>query len=914
MIITMNLPPADAERPQASRFTLRLSALLLAFAALFYSDASARAEAPAVREVIVVFKTHFDIGYTDMASNVVRRYRTEMMDKALECVAASSRLPAEQQFVWTVPGWPMHKILEPWPGQDPGRTTKVQAALRQGRFAIHGLPFSTHTELLEPEDLVRGLGFSSQICRELGLEFPRDAKMTDVPCHSWFIPTLLRHAGIDFLHLGCNAGSRSPEVPPLFWWEGADGSRVLTMYTAESYGTGLVPPPGWPCKTWLALIHTGDNHGPPQPEEIKKLLAEAAQKLPGIKLRIGRLSDFADAILAEKPTLPVIRADMPDTWIHGPMCDPIGASKARNIRPLIAIAEMLGTQSGQWGIPGNAHAAAVAASYEQSLLYGEHTWGGALGWVVRYSEKTPFAYGEAWKKQRTEGRFKRLEASWAEHTAYIDQAEAIIKPLLEEELEALADNVRVDGPRVVVYNPLPWKRDGLATFKAPLMQLAALKPADGGQAIPVQSDGGRAWFIARDLPPMGYRTYVPATRATEARDLECHEAAQSIENEFLKAVVDPGRGGLCSLIDKRTGHDLVDGTSEEAFGQYRYERFDADQVAAYVKAYVKITADWAITELGKPSLPPAKDVPYRSASPRNCALAFERTETSVAAILDAPPALNVPHGVRLRFLLYAGQPWLDLEVSIKDKPADPWPEAGWLALPVKAAQPVFRLGRQASIIDPARDIVRGANRFIMGVHTGLMIHEQRGSGVAICPLDGPLVSFDTPGCWKYAIDFVPRKPSAYVNLFNNQWTTNFRLWNEGSWTSRVRVWAVDARRGEPDFVTRSLEARYPLQASAADRKRGTLPAERRGIEVSRPGILVSAFGPNPDGPGTILRFWECAGVTGPCDLRLPEELRAQSLRLIDLRGRRTGDALVSRSGGVHLDLHAFSPVTLLLEN
>ena len=50
-------------------------------------------------------------------------------------------------------------------------------------------------------------------------------------------------------------------------------------------------------------------------------------------------------------------------------------------------------------------------------------------------------------------------------------------------------------------------------------------------------------------------------------------------------------------------------------GQYLYERFDADQVKAYVAAYVKIKADWAVNEIGKPSLPPAGQVPYRAASP-----------------------------------------------------------------------------------------------------------------------------------------------------------------------------------------------------------------------------------------------------------------------------------------------------------
>ena len=113
------------------------------------------------------------------------------------------------------------------------------------------------------------------------------------------------------------------------------------MYTAEGYGTGLVPPPDWPLPDLAGAASTpATTTARPRPRRCKKLLDEAAkQKLPGVKVRIGRLSDFADAILAEKPELPVVRGDMPDTWIHGPMSDPAGAKLARNIRPAIAATE-----------------------------------------------------------------------------------------------------------------------------------------------------------------------------------------------------------------------------------------------------------------------------------------------------------------------------------------------------------------------------------------------------------------------------------------------------------------------------------------------------------------------------------------------------------------------------------------------
>jgi alpha-mannosidase len=874
------------------------------------------AAAAEVREVIVTFKTHFDIGYTDLASNVVQRYRTTMIDQALKVVDQNRGLPPEQQFVWTIPGWPLHKILEDWPGQTPERKQQILQAFKDGRFVVHGLPFTMHTELLEPEDLVRGLGFASGLSRDAGLALPRDAKMTDVPCHSWILPTLLAHAGIDFLHLGCNSASSSPEVPPLFWWEGPDGSRVLTMYSAGGYGTGLVPRRDWPYQTWLALQHTGDNHGPPTPEEVKNLFAEATKALPDVKVRIGRLSDFADAIRAEKADIPVVRGDMPDTWIHGPMCDPAGAKVARNLRPALGYTESLITLLGIWGVPAPPDGVAqiLADAHEKSLLYGEHTWGGALYWVTKYGKDIKWSYGDAWKAERAAGRFSKLEASWAEHTRYIEEVRDKVAPLLESALRTLAEQVGPEGRRVAVFNPLPWNRDGVVYVKPAANDIRSLRPVEGGSAVPVVQDGNELSFVARDIPALGYRTFVPA-KVTEPGDvLRSDSQTGIIENETLKVTLDPARGGIRSVVDKRTGRELVDQDSRYTLGQYLYERFDAHQVAAYVKAYVKDRSDWAIVELGKPPMPPASEVPYRAASPRYAEVRMTRSPVSVAAMMHTAPTAGLPYGVTTKVILYAGACYLDLEVTLHNKPADDWPEAGWICLPVNAANPQFRLGRLGGIADPARDFVRGSNHDLQAVHTGLTIADAQGRGVGLCPLDSPLLSLDRPGLFRYSPDFVPSKPVVFVNLFNNQWTTNFRLWNEGTWTSRVRLWAFDHFDAQSSLVTPSLEARYPLLAAITDGKAGTLPATQKGLELSARGTLVAAFGPNPDGPGTILRLWECAGVRGPCAVHLPAGLDTKEVQPVNLRGVPAGPPLSVENSVFTVNLAAYAPVSFLIPN
>ena len=71
------------------------------------------------------------------------------------------------------------------------------------------------------------------------------------------------------------------------------------------------------------MIMEGDNHGPPTAEEVENVRRAIAARLPKAKVTFGTLDDFAKAIEEEKPDLKVIRGDMPDTWIHGLMSNPI---------------------------------------------------------------------------------------------------------------------------------------------------------------------------------------------------------------------------------------------------------------------------------------------------------------------------------------------------------------------------------------------------------------------------------------------------------------------------------------------------------------------------------------------------------------------------------------------------------------
>jgi alpha-mannosidase len=890
----------------------KLSAIILLFAVWSSGSlAQERKPNPKLEQIIFVFKTHFDIGYTDLAERIVQKYSTSMINETLKTLDESKSMSANSQFRWTVPGWPMKEILENRSGDS---KKVIDNAIRDGRFVIHALPFTFETEAGTPEALTRSMQFSSKIARDHGLELPRDAKLTDVPSHSWFLPTLLKNAGVDFLQIGCNSASSSPKVPVLFWWEGPDQSRLMTLYWEAYYGTDIIPADDWPFKTWIAIIHTNDNVGAPPIDEVIKTLDAAKKLAPNARLTIGRMSDFYDALMKENPVLPVIRGDMPDTWIHGYMSMPEEVKAAGKVKADAIGLEILSAELELWGGNPNDVTGKIKDIYEQSLLFDEHTFGLAMS----HGSSGYWCYGDEFRRLKSAGTFDKIELSWKEKGRHVLEAEILDQGTYSRKMDELNASVGVSGTRVVVYNPLPWKRSGWINLyqHSGWFPAKALKDMETGEIIPISNESNLVTFLAEDIPSLGYKTFAMVEAAADAvfeavtvAGTEADKNPLMLENEFIRIGIDKKSGNIISLINKKTGRDFANTDTNYGIGEYLYERFGKENTDKYAKDYIKGGWDWAPAEMGRINL---SNDPYRSSTGMMPKVTIERTGKSISVYLSYTQVKSMPHDYSIRYRLVAGRPYLEVNWAINGKPADPWPEGGWLCFPLKIENPKFRLGRTGGISDPAADFVKGSNFDYCFLQEGMAVLDEHNQGIGLYSPDLPGISLDRPGLWRYSKDFVPSKSNIFFNLYNNQWSTNFTEWIEGSWNARVFLWFIDDYDAEKSLITPALEQRHPLVASVGSGKAGTLPPVWPGIILSAKGLLVTAFGPNPDGEGTILRIWEKAGKSGKLTVSLPSGTRFTTAQPCNLRGTKTGSAIAVTGNKIEISYKSYQPVSLIL--
>lgn len=372
-----------------------------------------------MKKILVIFKTHLDVGFTDFACEVVKKYNENYIPRAIRVARELAERGCKEGFTWTTGSWLIYQYLEQ---ANEVQRQEMEEAIRNKWIRWHAIPTTTNTEGMNADLFNYGLSLSAELDARYGVK-TIGAKMTDVPGHTRGIIPLLADAGVEFLHIGINPAATAPNVPDIFRWRSPQGKEITVMYHMGEYGSFKAIPG---TDTGVLFAHTGDNKGPSSPEEIEQIYADLHAEYPEAEVVAADLSDLALALRSSY--LPLVTKEIGDAWIHGVGTDP---RKQHDFRALLRLAEELSEEEKR-------------AMYKHLILVPEHTCSlNEQVWLVD-TENYSREYFEA---VRGEERYLNMERSWQEQRDYILQAAEALKPYPSyERAKALLCEYRREEP------------------------------------------------------------------------------------------------------------------------------------------------------------------------------------------------------------------------------------------------------------------------------------------------------------------------------------------------------------------------------------------------------------------------------------------------------------------------------------
>jgi hypothetical protein len=776
-----------------------------------------------VKKIILVFKTHFDIGFTDLSSKVIDKYSDSMLKEVIATCKATEHM-GKLKYVWTMPSWPLKVITQRCSDE---LKKELDILIEHGQIVWHALPFTSHTDFCSAEEYIEGLRFGRELSHTYQKPYPISAKMTDVPGHSLMLPEILSGAGIKFLHLGCNEFANPPKLPFLFHWQAASGEKVLTMYSKGGYGTSLLPPEDWDYPVWMALMQTQDNCGPQSVGVIEALVKSIQRKYPEAEIVCGTMDDFYNEISkCDLKNIPTITKDLADTWIHGIGSYPSEVGLIRESREKSKRLQALITKQ---YLEGNAQTAdntkeVLDRYYEEVCLFEEHTWGADVKtWLGpdRVYRKKEF------RKEKLTDKYRFMEASWQEQRERANQSN-----LAARELKILVESKK-DGKKFF-FNPNGTQFTGWVNLKELNQDFKDCSLLLNNETLPITKiDGEWACFVKK-LPSFITVPFqiIASSSAISSLTINRKDDLVTVENHRYALMFSAASGDIIQLFDKKMNAVLLKQYDQKSIFSYQYDRYGIKDVTTYLKDYAYRFSTWGIQDYGREAYPECEHRTYyptfRSYSVENDSVIFCYVNTeSVERYGDAEQ-------VNIEVTLPPVGDEVFVSLKLKNKSETPYIESGSFLVPFAENVQQYHVNKSNVVLDPATDIQEDANHVFFCLENYISARGEQ-NGICVIPKDSPLVSLGDTGIYKYVRDYKePDEPIMYFNLFNNMWGTNFPQWIGGDLCYRYVLFGYNKEQ-EPYNLEKAamLKEGVELTGSCLEKEFGEFPEHMQLISARK---------------------------------------------------------------------------------
>jgi len=843
-----------------------LSAVLSVLLVLVLAFATAQAASAEIKTVYVVVPTHLDIGFTAPPDTVARGYKNSI-DHAIELCERYPDYFYTVECAWQLREWMNRSSSE--------EVKKLGSLVKSGRVEIGGAFGTMHSGMMSGESINRMFDLGRELAKELGGDISTVIQ-DDVPGYAWAYPQAMRRHGIRFFLTGINTSfGGEPKLTvkdiPLYW-EGPDGSRVLTWIAFGGYmdgnqwGIGIwekeddvflkvperaarIEKDGYPYDAFMVMASPGDNVDAAATEKIHRIINKwnATGKSPTLKMATPRqFFEHVEKEYAER--FPTYRGDWSGQWEPAKLGAPRLIARIRFAQRILPAAESL------WSVLALSGAARfpsedIASAWDDLLTISEHTAGAGTGWPNLTTKEQ--AVWENWQHS-----FRGLSASYG------------ASMLMEEGMRVLGSSVSADGPVVIVFNSLPWKRDGFVEVNMLAEAVKhgfAIKSEESGEEIECDllDDGRRIRFLARDVPGVGYKLF--RVSSGPVREPSGGTKESMIESSRLTVRIDEETGYVKSIHDKKLQREWVE-DGRLFGGLYIAPQFDAT-----------LGGKGRLAEAGKLHAEAAIGKTYRTVRIRRSE--GPMVESSVT-LLDMPPVLKIECTLDT-----AKIPGDDEAVAILEFPFNL--DAETLKIGVDGPNSFRRW---------PEDFLPGTARVGQVVQSYALLQDKNAS-VRFIPVEAPIISLGEIGLHGLRKTGAPR---IYSYLLSRH------FWGENKDAGRTRYDEVEPALGTKISFTYYLDFDAQAESGKARASSAAEGARRCALEATVPlfATFHSPWGPQKGklGDGSSKSFFEVAdaGVElSSAALASPDGEPLWRLRLQENSGQASGSLRATIGFRVH---------------
>jgi alpha-mannosidase len=654
--------------------------------------------------------------------------------------------------------------------------------------------------------------------------------------HNAMLPQLLRGSGMDS-YVFMRPGPHELALPaPVFWWESADGSRVLAYRLPHEYcapredlGNHLDKSIAQLPERWaemMAFYGVGNHGGGPTRENLDSIRRlDGAGSMPA--LRHSTPAAFFAAMRASGTTFPVWRDDLQH---HAVGCYAAHSGIKRWMRR----AENELTTAEAWS---------TVVAVETGRDYPREPFGRAWRQVL-FNQFHDTLGGTA------------IEPAYRDARDQLGEASSIANRSLNLAAQSIA--ARIDIPTepgtkpIIVFNAHAWPVRTVVE-----LEYGGLKPGDGlvddeDRPIPFQSIQSYAtvssWrsrmAFEADVPPLGYRLYRVRPGAPAGAQTALRATATTLENEHLRLTLDAESGRIASLVlrSRQPGTDdgtgMADGTGdlelvvpggsraavvEDTSDTWSHRKLAfRDEIGAFRATSVELVESGPVrailrvnSEFGESRLT------------EDYVLAADAHLVEVRVIADWREHAKL---LKLRYATAATEPVATYEIPYGAivRPANGEEEPGQRWVDVSGRIGVGRGG--LAVLNDAKYgfDVAGGDLGVTAVRSPIYAHHE-----PAIPREGVRYQFQDQGQQRFSLALLPHR---------------------GDWTdARVTRRAAELNQ-RPTVLFESFHA-------------GSLPTSRSFLAVEPENVVVGAFKVAEDGDGLVVRAVETTGRPTPATLR-----------------------------------------------